>query len=293
MRTKPQLAILLAAFVTVTGMTACHHNDDTENEIHLRLNSTSVNMMMGDETCVGVTAHENTTIKVADENLIDAEYVYGFFGWSIAEIRIKTKNETGVTTILVTDHETDETETLRVRVTDRYMPMVIDKSNHPTLKAGMAMFLLNNGQKDALIYKNDALTYRMTDTNPAANTTWYKVGHATYSFGMEPDDDSDNTDDGNKVHKSLMTLAYAADADGAFVTPTDETPLTEHRFIFTCPPHIMEAIKYYLGSDLDGTADGTRSSLPVATPWFTMEEYGTGHKIVGRLFSTKLPDDMP
>lgn len=112
---KELFEILLVVFFAMAGLTACSNDDEAEH--YLELTSTSCEVMAGQTTSVGLTAHENTTLEVQHPELIEASYTWGYYGGSIAVIQITGKKK-GETTIRITDNETKETATLTVQVTE-------------------------------------------------------------------------------------------------------------------------------------------------------------------------------
>lgn len=110
---------LSLAFLVITYFTAC--NEEQEPTFYLELTSTACEVMAGKEISIGLTAHENTILKIDNPSLIEANYTWGNYGSSIASIQI-TGNKKGTTSIRITDNETNETATLSVQVTEYPMP---------------------------------------------------------------------------------------------------------------------------------------------------------------------------
>ena len=78
--------------------------------------------MQGRSVIVDLTAHENTTLDVKNSDLIDVLYTWEFGSYK-AKIEIKGKQK-GETDIVVIDHETRQTATIKVKVTEYPMPLL-------------------------------------------------------------------------------------------------------------------------------------------------------------------------
>lgn len=296
MKTRNLSAILLTLLFLVTTtalLTAC--SDDEENgtpEIHLSLSTDECQVMAGNVTTVPVTTHENSTVDVDNEDLISAKLVMQeYYGLSHnAYIRIEAKEQTGKTSIRITDKETNETATLTVTVTERYVAMEVNRSDHPTFQNNMVIFVKDNAAHDAVVYRPEIM--ECTDAKPKL----HKIGHATYDFSIEQ-----NEEDGLSL---IMTLCYATDTEDQF-TLAEIAPAT-HKFRFYGNEPTISALRYHLDTPLrqlspeelqqllkpypDTSTHATRTSVAIKA-MFAMCDSDTGHTIGGELLhSVSLPE---
>lgn len=71
MKTKELFRMLFVAFLAVAGLAACSDDEKGgETPYHLELSTTSYEVMQYGGGNIGLTVHENTTIKVDDPELI-------------------------------------------------------------------------------------------------------------------------------------------------------------------------------------------------------------------------------
>lgn len=142
MKTKSLFGTLLMFLFTI-GFTSC--GDDDKLEYHLKLSENSCEVMQGQSVAIGLTAHKNTTLKIENPELIDAVYTWDLDGYK-AKIEIKGKQK-GETNLVVTDHETGESATIKVKVTEYPMPHLAVKKPKGNIFDLMNFYLYNEDSK--------------------------------------------------------------------------------------------------------------------------------------------------
>ena len=132
MKTK-KLSKLLLLFLCTINLIGCN-NEETESACHLELTVNSCKIILGGSESVKLTAHENTTLDITDGEVADAVYTWGGNTEYASDIKITGKRD-GETDIIVTDHETGETATIKVEVTKAPMPhLALKKGNRKNYK---------------------------------------------------------------------------------------------------------------------------------------------------------------
>lgn len=144
------MKMLFIAFVTISALVAC--NGEDEMDFHLALSKPSCEVMEGQSIAVGLSAHENTTINITDPALIDAIYTWRESETAIIEIKAKQKGETS---IRVTDHETGETATLAVTVTEFPLPQLGARQTGGNIFDMMEFYLYNKNDYSLSIDFNE------------------------------------------------------------------------------------------------------------------------------------------
>lgn len=117
MKANYLFGVLMLCLCTI-GFVSCSNDD--EATYHLELSENSCIVMQGRSIVIDLTTHENTTLRIENPELIDAVYTWEL-GKQKAKIEIKGKQK-GETNIAVTDHETGESATIKVKVTEYPMP---------------------------------------------------------------------------------------------------------------------------------------------------------------------------
>lgn len=138
MKTRNLFGALLMFLFTI-GFIGC--SDDDKQEYHLELSGNSCEVMQGRSVVIDLTAHENTTLDIRNPELIDAVYAWEFGGFK-AKIEIRGKQK-GETDIVVTDHETGESATIKVKVTEYPMPRLAVKQSKGNIFDMMDFYLYN------------------------------------------------------------------------------------------------------------------------------------------------------
>lgn len=138
MQSKHLFGVLFLFLYTI-GFISCSDDDDNQSEYHLQLSESSCEVMQGHSAVINLTAHENTTLDIKKPELIDAVYTWES-GSNKAEIEItgKRKGETG---IIITDHETGESATIKVNVTEYPMPLLGVKQSKRNIFDMMSFYL--------------------------------------------------------------------------------------------------------------------------------------------------------
>lgn len=145
MKTK-KLSKLLLLFLCTINLIGCN-NEETESACHLELTVNSCKIILGGSESVKLTAHENTTLDITDGEVADAVYTWGGNTEYASDIKITGKRD-GETDIIVTDHETGETATIKVEVTKAPMPhLVLKKGNRKNVFDRMDFYLTNDGSQ--------------------------------------------------------------------------------------------------------------------------------------------------
>ena len=130
-------------FLFTMGFTSC--SEDDKQEYYLELSQNSCEVIQGYSTSIDLTAHENTTLNVENPELIDAAYIWELDDYK-AKIEIKGKQK-GETDLVVTDHETGESATIKVKVTEYPMPRLAIKQSKGNIFDTMNFYLYNEDSK--------------------------------------------------------------------------------------------------------------------------------------------------
>lgn len=111
----------------------------------MELSKNSCEVMQGRSVIVDLTAHENTTLDVKNSDLIDVLYTWEFGSYK-AKIEIKGKQK-GETDIVVIDHETRQTATIKVKVTEYPMPLLAVEQQKGNIFDMMNFYLYNKNSQ--------------------------------------------------------------------------------------------------------------------------------------------------
>lgn len=153
MKTRFLLGILL---LSVCGLTGCSDagNENTNNVIPFNLNKTSYEVRLKYVgTQIPITnGSGDFSVSAADETMVEAKIIQNEGANTYIFIEGKQK---GKTTLNVTDNVTGDMKTVEVKVTDCYLAYAIAESNHPILKTGMVLFLVNNQARDYYLFVKD------------------------------------------------------------------------------------------------------------------------------------------
>lgn len=140
---------ILLLFLCTIGFISCSNDKDEDNdnnpEYHLELAQNSCEVMQERNVAIKLTTHENTTFDIANPNLIDILYTWEFGNFK-AKIEIKGKQK-GETDIVVTDHETGESATIKVKVTEYPMPRLAVDHPEGNIFDMMNFHLYNEGSQ--------------------------------------------------------------------------------------------------------------------------------------------------
>jgi len=192
MKTMNLLGTLLL-FLFIIGFVECSDDEEkTDPSYHLKMSVSSCEVMQGSTVSINLIAHENTTVDITNPELADALYTWegreDF--WAVIKITGKQKGETG---IIITDHETGESATITVKVTEYPMPRLAVKKPEVNLLEMMDFYLYNDDSMpitmgdlssvcDSIVWsvKGESGTMRVFEQESGEN--WHKE-HLTMGWG--------------------------------------------------------------------------------------------------------------
>lgn len=141
------ISVLFLAMVNFVG---CSDKEDgAKYGYRLELSGNSCEVIQGRTTSVHLIAHENTTLDIASPELVDAVYKRVSHEGFTAVIEITGKQK-GETSIVVTDHKTGESATIRVKVTEYPLPRLAVKQPEGNIFGIMEFYLRNDGSEPIL-----------------------------------------------------------------------------------------------------------------------------------------------
>ncbi len=187
MSVKNLFGVLTMLLVTICSV-GC--NDDDALRRHLELFEDECEVVQGSSVAIGLTAHENTTLDVANPELIEVVYTWKFNGYK-AEIEIRGKQK-GETCIVVTDHETGESATVKVIVTEYPMPRLAVKRPNGNIFDQMIFYIYEDGMQgltsnlssvcDSIVWTADGMngSFRVFEYDKG-NTG--RTSYLTYEWG--------------------------------------------------------------------------------------------------------------
>lgn len=275
MKTKHLFWIFL--LISVISFTNCD-DDKSENNTPtpFRIDKQSYEVMQDGYVHIYINnGSGKIDFSIGNPQIISASYQEGTSDNScLGIIRIEGKQK-GETKITLTDPVTHETEILQVKVIDRYLVYTIEESNHPALKSGIMMYLVNNEKRECYFFPYADSKHKVSD---------HLIAKGTYSF-------SSKTEHATEVSSSTdaipyLTVNYPADAKGNF---TDATiPPTPHNFKFEMENGItsyaiLGLIQRYLDVDwkeLVPKDASTRNDI-IIKPLLTMTVDDTDYSIIG------------
>lgn len=127
MKSKHLFGVLLLFLSTIGFISCSDNNNDDKAKYHLELSENSCEVMQGGSVAINLTAHENMTLDIENPELIDVVYTWEYGSYK-AKIKIEGKQK-GETNVVVIDHETGESATIKVKVTEFPMPVLgVDRS---------------------------------------------------------------------------------------------------------------------------------------------------------------------
>ena len=155
-------------FLFTMGFTSC--SEDDKQEYYLELSQNSCEVIQGYSISIDLTAHENTTLNVENPELIDAAYIWELDDYK-AKIEIKGKQK-GETDLVVTDHETGESATIKVKVTEYPMPRLAIKQSKGNIFDTMNFYLYNEDSKSI---NSNSLSVTITDEKDFLEYNWKDI----------------------------------------------------------------------------------------------------------------------
>lgn len=175
METRKLFGVLLLFLCTISFVSC---SDDDKQEYNLELSRNSCEVMQGYSITIDLTAHENTTLNIGNPELIDAVYTWGLGGYK-AKIEIKGKQK-GETDLVVIDHETGESATIKVKVTEYPMPRLAVKQSEGNILDVMNFYLYNEDSKtinaNNLSAVCDSIVWTVDGMNGSFRVFEYKEG---------------------------------------------------------------------------------------------------------------------
>jgi hypothetical protein len=137
--------LLLSFFLFSCG------NDDDKEVYSLTFEKDSYETGLGFSYNIPVlSGNGDYTVAVEDEDILSAE---SFIGEDLGagQIHIYAKKK-GETFVHITDNRSGDEVTLKIKVTDAYLPGIVLSSNHPLLSAGQYLYLVKNDANDFYIF---------------------------------------------------------------------------------------------------------------------------------------------
>lgn len=192
----------------------------------------------------------------------------------------------GSTTLTITDNITKEEETVEVKVTDCYLAYAIADSNHPVLKAGTILFLVDNQTLDCYLFAKDNMHGQLYAQPLVKGSYDFFV---TIDAGTEPSPQLYSIPN--------LRLTYPSDDDGNLAN--FNIAATPHEFQIelwgenASSSYVLQAIQTYLGVDwkeLMGNAQ-TKSPAPIDMTMI-MTVPNTDYQIRGILSTTSIPEHI-
>lgn len=175
------LPVLLSALVI--SVISCSKDDD-KLDYHLKLSRNSCEVVQGESIAIDLITHENTTLDIKNPELVDAAYIWNFDG-NKAKIEIKGKQK-GETDIVVTDHETGETATITVQVTEFPMPHLAVKQPKGNIFDMMNFYLYNEDSKSinssSLSTVCDSIVWTVDGINGSFRVFEHEQGKSCLTF---------------------------------------------------------------------------------------------------------------
>lgn len=279
-------------FIMCLFATACN-DDNNENEpitpfsldknyyeIRLERNATSISITNGSG---------DISLVIEDENILQA--IYSKYNDKREEDSRKGHinlygMQKGSTTLTITDNITKDKETIEVKATDCYLAYAIADSNHPVLKAGTVLFLVNNQTRDCYLFAKDNMHGQLY-SQPLVK--------GSYDFFV-------TIDAGTSPSPQLygipnLRLTYPSDDDGNLAN--SNIAATPHDFQIelwgenASSSYVLQVIQAYLGVDwkeLTGNAQ-TKSPTPIDLT-MTMTVPNTDYQIRGILSTASIPEHI-
>lgn len=181
MKTKKLFGVLL--LLCAVCFVSCNDEDKTEPAYRLELSKNSCEVMQGRSTSINLISNENTTLDIADPELIEAVYSWGIHEDFTAIIEI-TGKQIGETSIIVTDHITGESATIKVKVTEYPMPRLAVKQPKGNIFDIMDFYLYNEGTQSITMKELDtvcdSIVWTVKGQNGSYQIFYYKADEGYY-----------------------------------------------------------------------------------------------------------------
>lgn len=260
---------LILLFVSICSITSCDDKNENVQEatpFHLKKHYYEV-ALRGNNNIPIVNGSGDVNVFVEDEEIVSATYNGELFADQQKGVILVEGKSKGETTIKITDNITRESETVSIKITDSYVACHITESNHPFLKIGITLFLINN----------EARNFYAFQMNDMHHTLYEKpYGYGAYSLCVEK-----TTKDSKAEFIPYLTLTYTSDENGSYIT--GEIPQTDHKFNILHPSQfVYRVFESKLGVNWDNMVENaTRSNYPDNI--LQMQEESMGYSIIGEL----------
>lgn len=244
-------------------------NDDNE-PTDFRMSDSSYEVQIGTQEVISIVSGNNDyTIKVENEEIIDATYNSNILYESASPQSFTiTGKKKGETNLRITDNVVRQTIDLKIKVVDFYLPFAIDESNHPALEQKLRMFLIKNDRRDVYFFSRTGNNYTL-------------ISRGQYEFKTEKEGD---------LTIPYLTLTYASDENGKF-TDAAIAP-TPHKFDLTdSHPYAFRILKSMLDADVPVSPSSRNSPPPYI--FLNMHEVGTDYTLKTHISKYSSIDNMP
>lgn len=178
-------------FLFLSAICFMNCSDDDKSDYHLELSKSSCEVTQGRSVAINLTAHEHTTLVIKKPELIEAVFTWEL-GSHKAIIEIRGK-QIGETDIIITDHETGESATIKVKVTEYPMPLLGVKQPKGNIFDMLDFYIYNKNSQsgiindlsavcDSIVWTVDGLkgSFRVFEYGEGSN---WAGSHLTMSWG--------------------------------------------------------------------------------------------------------------
>lgn len=280
MKTKHFLKLFLLFLCTINFVNC--NNDDPDIQ-PFRIEKKSYEVMKGGSHGFSISnGSGNISVTVADPTILSAQFSKDNYKGIVGYLRMDGKQK-GETTVTITDNVTQETENLKIKVTDKYLAYGIEDSSHPALESSIIMYLVNNETRDCYFFQYIHSNNKVFDT---------PIAKGTYNFSLNPESDSpDLTTD----YTPYLTLTYSSDEYGKFTDATIAPSVHQFRFEMYknggISNNVFSIIQYYLDINWEKLAQqqtpqkkdySTRNNV-IISPKLEITEDDTEYRIIGTL----------
>lgn len=278
MKTKHFLKLFLL-FICTINFVSC--NDDDPEIQPFRIEKKSYEVMKDGWYSFSISnGSGDMNVTVADPTILSAQFSKDSYKEIIGFLRMDGKQK-GETTVTITDNVTQETETLKIKVTDTYLVYGIEDSNHPALESDIVMYLVNNEARDCYFFRYIHSKNKVSDT---------PITKGTYDFSVKLESGGSSS---TTYGIPYLALTYSSDENGKFTDATIAPSI--HQFKFEMynggtTSAVIGMIQRCLGIDWKKLAeqknqkkDSPTRSNAVIVPRLEMTVDDTEYKINGSL----------
>lgn len=298
MKIQKLMSIVLLYLCSI-GFMSCE-NDDNQPEYQLQLSENSCELVQGRSDAINLTAHENTTLDIKAPQIIDAVYTWESGSYK-AKIEIKGKL-TGETDIVVTDHETEESAVIKVKVTEYPMPHLGVKQPKGNIFSRTNFYLYNENSQSidasSLSAVCDSIVWTADGLNGSYRVFEYEEGNGWVSNHLTLD--WEHCFKYPSEYKTYLTawkdnkVTFRHQLD---ITVTDDKDFLEYNWNeITKDSQVWNTYSDVLGSSpLLMTTSGLSSTVPyVEVRLFNsdmIQDYYTLYNYLCKLYSTPTYND--